>query len=58
MAILPRGVRHDFCKQAQPHNDRAKEAMVDSLVAAVDEDFELIGKVGQVLPRLEVITGN
>lgn len=42
LAVLPRCIRHDFWKQAQPQNDRAKEAMVDRLVAAVEEDFDLV----------------
>jgi hypothetical protein len=41
LAMLPRWVKHDFWRQAEPQNGRAKEKMVDEIIAVIDETVEV-----------------
>ena len=44
LSLLPRWAKHDFGHRAEPQHGRAKEAMVDALVEALERDFEVDDK--------------
>ena len=41
LALLPRWVKHDFGKRSEPQHGRAKDAIVEAVLGAVDGDFEV-----------------
>ena len=41
LALLPRWVKHDFAKRGEPQHGRAKDAIVEAVLGAVDQDFEV-----------------
>ena len=41
LAMLPRYLRHDLWRVAEPHHQRAVDRIAETLAAKVDEDFEI-----------------
>jgi hypothetical protein len=44
LTMLPRWVKHDFWRQAEPQNGRGKEKVVDEIINAIDETVEVVGE--------------
>ncbi len=42
--MLPRWVKHDFWRQCQPQNDRARAKMVEEVIAVIDETVDVAEK--------------
>jgi hypothetical protein len=44
LSLLPGWVKHDFAKRGEPRHGRAKDAIVDAVLGAVDGEFDLAEK--------------
>jgi hypothetical protein len=42
LALLPRWVKHDFWRQAQPQNEQATKKLVDTIVTVIDETVDVV----------------
>ena len=41
LSLLPKWAKHDFGRRSEPQHGRAKDAMVDALVEAIEQDFDV-----------------
>ena len=44
LTMLPRWVKYDFWRQAEPQNGRAKEKMVEEIITVIDDMVEVVEK--------------
>jgi hypothetical protein len=46
LGLLPRSVKHDFWRQSRAQNEHATKTLVDTILAAVDEEVDVVEKGG------------